>query len=286
MLLSNLSTELPLLWQSGVTLNLEEKLNLELSLLKLHEHEDFEEVLFWGKIRGIMKDYYIAMALNYKTQPEFPKKRFFWCTNHRWDFAELSPLKSNEEEFVERFNLNFTGEHDRVLVEAPEDEAIDEEDDSVVPGDHEKLPPKNFTELDRLSYVIRSICHDCQGVPNGAFRITPGHELTRNRAFEGLSCQQLKDVRNYSHFRPVEMSEKREMIDRGDALNASDFFDPVEKDMPRGSWSLVVDASGTLACLRSQLWPGYFMYHKAHTQSYGGVYIGDGIKHSDLEFMI
>ena len=81
MLLSSLSTDLQLLWPSGVTLNLEEKMNLELGLLKIHEHEDFEEILFWGKIRGIMKDYYIAMALNYKSHQEFPNKRFFWCTN-------------------------------------------------------------------------------------------------------------------------------------------------------------------------------------------------------------
>ena len=182
--------------------------------------------------------------------------------------------------------MNCSGEHDRVLVEAVDDDVREEEQDFIVPSDQDKLAPKNFTELDRLSYVVRSICHDCQAVPNGAFRMTPGNELTRNKAFEGISYRQLKDLKNYGHFRPVELNEKREMIDRGDALNCYDFFDPIEKDAPRGSWSLVVDASGSLACLRSLLWPGYFSYHKASTQSYGGIYIGDGIKNSDLPFMI
>lgn len=286
MLLSNLSTDLPLLWPSGISLNLDEKINLELSLLKLHEHEDFEEVFFWGKIRGIMKDYYIAMSLNYKSHHEFPNKRFFWCTNQRWDFAELVGLKEEDQEFVERFNMNFSGEHDKILVEAAEVDERDDEVDDIVPGDNEKLASKNFTELDRLSYVVRTICKDCQAVPIGAFRITPGHELTRNKYFEGLSLGQIKDIKSYSHFRSVQFPEKREMIDRGDAINACDFFDPIEKDIPKASWSLVVDASGTLACLRSLLWPGYFMYHKASSQSYGGIYIGDGVKNSDLEFML
>ena len=35
-------------------------MNIELAILKLHEHEDFEEVLLWGKIRGLNKDYYVA----------------------------------------------------------------------------------------------------------------------------------------------------------------------------------------------------------------------------------
>ena len=235
MQLSRLSTDLPLLWQSGVTLSLEEKMNIELCLLKIHEHEDFEEVLFWGKIRGIMKDYYIAQAINFKTHSEFPIKRFFWCTSQNWNFAELLPLKSEDQGYVERFNMYFSGEHDKVLVEAAIDEGLDEDSDSVVPGDHEKLAPKNFTELDRLSYVVRSICHDCQSVPNGAFRLTPGRELTRNKSFEGLSIAQLKDIKSYSHFRPVELPEKKEMIDRGDALNNFDFFDPIEKDTPIGS---------------------------------------------------
>ena len=284
MLLSNLSTDLPLLWPSGMTLSLEEKMNIELSLLKIYEHEDFEEVLFWGKIRGIMKDYYIAMALNYKSFKEYPSKRFFWCTNQNWSFAELSPLLDSDKEFVEQFNMNFTGEHDRILLEAAEN--VTETEDLLVPDEQEKLPSKNFTELDRLSYVVRSICHDCQIVPVGAFRMTPGYELIRNKNFEGLSMTQLKDIKNYGHFRQVESSEKREMIDRGDALSCNDFFDCIEKDIPNGCWSFISDSSGVLISVRNLLWPGYSAYHKANTKSFGGVYIGDGIRNSDLPFMI
>lgn len=53
-------------------------MKLELSLLKMSEKEKFDQILFWGKIEGIAKDYYIAVALKFKEQFEFPTKKFFW----------------------------------------------------------------------------------------------------------------------------------------------------------------------------------------------------------------
>ena len=37
---------------NGVTLNIEERMNLTLSLNKLQNDFNFEELLFWGKING------------------------------------------------------------------------------------------------------------------------------------------------------------------------------------------------------------------------------------------
>jgi radial spoke head protein 9 len=36
--------------------------------------------------------------------------------------------------------------------------------------------------------------------------------------------------------------------------------------------------------LRSLVWTGYVGYHKANTQIFGGLYIGNGIKNVDLCF--
>ena len=80
----DLSVEFKKLNQTGQTLTLEERVNLELSLTKVYEIEDFEEVLFWGRIGGVTGDYYIAMAINYKGHYEFPWKRYFWCNNVTW----------------------------------------------------------------------------------------------------------------------------------------------------------------------------------------------------------
>lgn len=46
--------------QIGKTLNLQERMKLELALMKLTEATNFDQILFWGKIEGIKKDYYIA----------------------------------------------------------------------------------------------------------------------------------------------------------------------------------------------------------------------------------
>mmetsp|Transcript_17075 Transcript_17075/g.16940 ORF Transcript_17075/g.16940 Transcript_17075/m.16940 type:complete len:117 (+) Transcript_17075:529-879(+) len=116
--------------------------------------------------------------------------------------------------------------------------------------------------------------------------MTPSHELIRNKAFEGLSRQDIRDIKKYFHFRNVQLPEKREQLDRDDALFTYDFLDPVEKDLPKGTWSLQVDHSGNLATLRSFLWPGYFAFHKANSDVFGGVYIGEGVKNADLPFML
>lgn len=34
--------------------------------MKLTESTNFDQILFWGKIEGILKDYYVAVGLNYK----------------------------------------------------------------------------------------------------------------------------------------------------------------------------------------------------------------------------
>lgn len=49
----------------GVSLNLDEHMQLELALHKLHSEINAEEVLLWGKINGIKNDYFVAMGVTY-----------------------------------------------------------------------------------------------------------------------------------------------------------------------------------------------------------------------------
>ncbi len=42
---------------NGLTLNIEERMNLDLSLQKLQLDFNFEELLLWGKVTG--KDFYV-----------------------------------------------------------------------------------------------------------------------------------------------------------------------------------------------------------------------------------
>lgn len=34
--------------------------------------------MFWGRIRGTTKDYYLAIGYKFKDEYEFPAKRFYW----------------------------------------------------------------------------------------------------------------------------------------------------------------------------------------------------------------
>ena len=272
---------------AGATLSIEERMQLELSLLSLYERESFEEVYLWGRVTGVLKDYYIAMTLNFKGHAEFPLKRFFWTNNQVWTFAELPEVGQAEAKLAEQFNSYFSGEHDKILVEVGRPTvpqyARDEDEEDSIPQDSRS---KNFTELERLSVIVRSIESDCQLVPEGAYLLTPAHELGPNPHFKGLSRLQLRDQGKYYHFRPVKSLEKRELLDRGIGPEATDFLDPVEKDMPRGCWKLQLDSSKTQVAVRSLYWPGYIAFAVAETRTFGGFYAGDGIKNKDLPFML
>jgi len=59
------------------------------------------------------------------------------------------------------------------------------------------VPPKNFTELDRLAFVVRAIENDCNLAPVGAFKLTPTHELRYNDSFKGLPLTEVNKLGNY-----------------------------------------------------------------------------------------
>lgn len=86
--------------------------------------------------------------------------------------------------------------------------------------------------------------------------------------------------------RQVENKEQIELIQRLEAVYTDNFLDPVASDKPNQCWSIISDATNSVATLRSQLWPGYYGYHRCNTHIYGSVYIGDGIKNIDLPFML
>ena len=47
-----------------------------------------------------------------------------------------------------------------------------------------------------------------------------------------------------------------------------------------------MDVTGTVATLKSQLWPGLYSYHRCNTSIYGYFYMGDGIRNGNLPFMV
>ncbi len=96
---------------------------------------------------GTVKDYYIAYSLDYsKLKHGFPSKVFYWCSSSNFIFATLpAPLEKFRKELTE-LNVYFSGEHDRVVLDAPATaQVVIDEDEGIV------IPSKSVTELNRLS---------------------------------------------------------------------------------------------------------------------------------------
>ena len=46
------------------------------------------------------------------------------------------------------------------------------------------------------------------------------------------------------------------------------------------------DMTARFGVLRNRVWPGFLVYHRANTQVFGNFYYGNGIKNTDLVFII
>ena len=114
---------------------------------------------------------------------------------------------------------------------------------------------------------------------------TPLREVRRNEAFRGLKADCAFSVESYSHFRAPVHKDKVELNNRNEGIYNNDFLDSISDDLPKGTWSVMKDTSGTVCVLRSKMWPGYSSYHKCNTNLYANLYMGNGCKALDMPFM-
>ena len=54
--------------------------------------KEFETVTFWGKITGLVQDYFIAMGITHTGKYEFPTKCFFYATSSAMTFKQVPEL--------------------------------------------------------------------------------------------------------------------------------------------------------------------------------------------------
>ena len=269
---------------NGVCLSIEERMKLLTLLDQLKTDIKCDEMLFWGKILGAEKDYYICKAIYYKGHQNFPRIKFYFCCSNSFIFSELPDIQPHQIDNFYKFNTYFIGNPDVILekYDTKKNENLCEEiGDTFKPN----LKKKNMTENDRLSFVVRSIDHDTSVVPVGAFKMLPINELRRNDLFEGLKCDELAKKEKYVHLRPVENKAKKDKIAMGKAVFDFEFLDSIADDPVKDSWSIHLDSTSSTSTLRSLIWPGYFAFHNANTDQFGGVYIGYGIKNIDIPFM-
>ncbi len=287
------------------TLDIDERVKLNIGLQELCDSSKFDQILFWGRIRGVSEDYYIALGLVFKDQFEFPAKKFFFAGKD-FKFKELPPIISQFKDLVEDFNGNFDGNPEKVLWESQEEESQNEEEskkeedqepnvednldetltDSEVEEKDKIVLLKKFTELHRLSYVIRAIEIECASVPVGSLKLTTQHNLIYNKNFSGLSLEKSLNLENWMHFRQPLSPEKKIEMENPDAVFKSDLLDPIQDDLPKNIWSLKPDISNELVTLRSFLWPGYFSFLRVNENSFGYGYFGDGVKNVEVSLLI
>ncbi len=187
---------------NGFCLNVEEKFQLEMGLKMLLDNstkDDFEELLFWGRIQGLTKDYYIATGLTYSGKYEFPKKRFFYATSNNFEFHPFPEINSQHGDHYNKLTGFFKGDPELIIHKVVDE--TQEEEVKVVKTEKERDPledteeedpnkdfvARNLIEVDRLHYTVLAIENDCSIVPHGSFRLTEKHEVARNVAFRGLS---------------------------------------------------------------------------------------------------
>ena len=120
------------------------------------------------------------MAVFYEGKYEFPVKKFFWASSNDFKFEEMPETLEQHTEYINKYNDFFSGEPNKILenLEAPAGENEEEEKQEEPAGeddqenkdlvdtesedDEVKVPPKNMTELHRLSFVVMAIENDCQ----------------------------------------------------------------------------------------------------------------------------
>lgn len=236
----------------------------------------FARVLFWGRILGLVADYYIAQGLS--EDQLAPRKTLYSLNCTEWSL--LPPATEEMAMQISVVSGRFMGdpsheyEHTELQKVNEGEKVFDEE--VVV----------QIKEETRLVSIIDQIDKAVAIIPRGALFKTPFGVTHVNRTFEGLPLSEVRKLSSYFHFREAIDLKNKTLLEKSDLEPSLDFLDSLEYDIPRGSWSIQMERGNALVVLRSLLWPGLTFYHAPRTKNYGYIYVGTGEKNMDLPFML
>ena len=195
------------------------------------------------------------MGLIYTGRYEFADKRFYYATTSDFAFKPFPTLNDQHRDLYDHITTMLTGNpklvHRKVEPEKSADAEQEElqqkktvkEVDPLASSEEEDpnalIIPIDLKEIDRVHYIVRAIENDCNIIPQGAFKLTTAHEIARNEAFRGLQISDAFQLSSYSHFRNVQSKDKKEGLEKDDAIFHKNFLDDVSNDKPpQGSWCL------------------------------------------------
>ncbi|CAI8024376.1 Radial spoke head protein 9 homolog [Geodia barretti] len=266
-----LSGDLELLSCCGVVLSVEQRTQLQSSLVILRKKCKFQQVQLWGVIHGVSADYFIAVGLG---RDELGDRKYLYSQDCK-QWSQLPQADRSLRDKCAQLQGRFTGRpehvHEQQVLERVEDGENAQETTTTV----------EVQEVDRLAAVVYSIQQDSAAVPKGAYMQTHDGAVVRNKSFHGLSLAEASRCSYYLHFSPPQSSSVN-----NDIHKLFLYQDTVDKDQPPGCWSVTKEQGGDTVLLRNLFWPGQVVYHKPQTSTFGHFYSGTGEKTTDLLFML
>ena len=279
------------------------RIKLDIGLQEICDNNKYDQVLFWGRIRGLKSNYYIAMAIKFHGQYEFPAKKFFYSTEN-FVFKELPQIIAQFKTRIEYFNSELEGNPEKIIWEIEKEEEKEDQisdknenadneeinlDETISDSSEEKEKIVIITqmrEIDRLAYIIRAIEMDCAIVPVGSFKLTTNHELHYNQNFKGLNLKNALLMKNWMHFRQPLCQEKKKSIEKAEAIFKFDLLEGLENDLPTNCWSIKSDVAEEFVTVRSLVWQGFMGYHRLNENIFGYAYFGNGVKNVEVNLLI
>merc|ERR1711865_443889 len=185
----------------GGTLSVEERSAMEPALFLLQQGNKFTEIRFWGKVRGLERDYFLCQGTvdeNGKTAPfDTEIVTFKRCAAvvanilllgleliyHlvcSTDCIVWTPLPAVNEAMAAKcaaFNGYFTGDLSKVYGAVPEGDA----EDGAPPAE------ETVTEEKRLAAFVQAVDHSCAVVPTGSYMLDARHRVVRSNTYSGAN---------------------------------------------------------------------------------------------------
>ncbi|VDN14639.1 unnamed protein product, partial [Dibothriocephalus latus] len=242
---------------------------------------------FWGIIRGVRGDYYIAQGVgqNCMTDMEtiyrFVGRNKYFLSKDCISWVMMPVPSQADIEKSKYFKMRFTGD--------PSYE-FEHTELTQVPGEGDEINEKERTitmkEEDRLAAVVKRIDDEVRIVPRGAYLRLANGDIVKNKMYEGMEVADAMKAASYFHFRPPIKYPHKPLEDKVKSDRCIDFLDTIENDIPKGCWILQCERGGSIIFVKSLTWIGYVLFHVPRRPIYGSLYVGTGEYNIDLPFML
>ncbi len=267
----------------------EAKTQIKMTLPALQRDYHFQQVKFWGVIKGDRNDYFICRGYRTLSISEEPVT-FFTFKGGKW--AQLPELSlelidaMKENGFGPDCQTPFTGDPSVILKAKKEgdDEEADAEPEEGEEGDAAEDKPIVPTELHRVAHQVAVITAKTSVAPIGMYyQSSDGVRL--NPGFSGLSMPDAIKLNRFA--RVPKMVECMKRTDGYDPLQSAVWVTSnLSAEKPTYTWKISHEPTDDLVTIENRYYPGAVFYMRPGTTECGLVYSGTGLCCVGLPFML